>query len=150
MAETKMLEILTELQKDMKAVKSNQETTNEQIAGIYNEMNKKLEELDGNIKEMDIKFAELRKMVLENDAAKNDAQGGGTGIGARGVKHQRTGLESRRAASVDGRTILTKVVLLGFPNELMQPTLQRAAESVRQIVGHSGAQPKIKTLRFFT
>ena len=44
--------------------------------------------------------------------------------------------------------ILTKVVLLGFPNELMQPTLQRAAESVRQIVGHSGAQPKIKTYDF--
>ena len=30
----------------------------------------------------------------------------------------------------------------------MQPTLQRAAESVRQSIGHSGAPPKIKVFDF--
>ena len=41
-----------------------------------------------------------------------------------------------------------QVVLLGFPKELMQPTLQRTAESVRHTIGHSGAAPKIKVYDF--
>ena len=66
----------------------------------------------------------------------------------RGAKFQRTGMSSRRSASAEGRAPRKQVVLLGFPQELMQPTIQRVAESVRQTIGHSGAAPKIKTFDF--
>ena len=64
----------------------------------------------------------------------------------RGAKFQRTGTSGRRAASADGRMPRKQVVLLGFPKELRQPTLQRTAESVRHTIGHSGAAPKIKVM----
>ena len=143
MAEAKMLEILTELQKDVKDVKQNQKTTSEQIAGILKEMNKKFEEFDGKIKEMDTKFAELRKMVLEMQGRQ-----GALGEEERVNKFQRTGMSTRRAASADGRAPRKQVVLLGFPKELMQPTLLRVAESIKQKIGHTGAPPNIKVYDF--
>ena len=143
MAETKMLEILTELQKDMKNVKHNQTTASQQLAGILNEMNQKCKEFDGKIKEMDTKFAVLRKMVLEMKGRQ-----GASGEEERGNKFQRTGLSTRRAASAERRAPRKKVVLLGFPKELMQPTLLRVAESIKQQIGHSGAPTKIKVYDF--
>jgi hypothetical protein len=66
----------------------------------------------------------------------------------RGGKFQRTGMGTRRSACAEGRAPRKQVVLLGFPSELMQPTIQRVAESVRQTIGHSGAAPKIKAFDF--
>ena len=147
MAETKMLEILMGIQADMQDVKNNQEKTNQNIEGMYKEMTKKFEEFDIQIKEMDVKLADLRKNFI-GKFAEVEVEAAGNVEQPRGGKIQRTGLSSRRAASAEGRQPRTQVVLVGFPTELMQPTLQRAAESVRQSIRHSGSPPKIKVLDF--
>ena len=142
-----MLAILTELQKDVQEVKKNQQTTNQQIQAMYAEMTKTFEEFDKKVKEMDVKMAQLRQEVMDK-ISEVEAKTAVEPDANRGMKFQRTGLSSRRAASAEGRPPHTQVVLLGFPTELMQPTLQRVAESVKQTVSHSGAPPKIKAFDF--
>ena len=97
----------------------------------------KLDDLEKRLREEFMsKFAELEEKQNNNEGA------------PRGAKFQRTGTSGRRAASADGRMPRKQVVLLGFPKELRQPTLQRTAESVRHTIGHSGAAPKIKVYDF--
>ena len=111
------------------SAKSNQEMLDKLSA----EFQGKLDDLEKRLRdEFMNKFAELATSGEEE----------------RGGKFQRTGMSSRRSASADGRAPRKQVVLLGFPQELMQPTIQRTAESVRQTIGHSGAAPKIKTFDF--
>jgi hypothetical protein len=109
------------------------------------------EMLDKLSAEFQGKLDDLEKRLraeFMNKFAEMEVQQKAVGQEERGIKFQRTGLTSRRSASADGREPRKHVVLLGFPQELMQPTIKRVAESIRQKIGLTMAQPKIKAFDF--
>ena len=113
------------------------EKMSEEFQGKLNALEQRLRaEFTGKLAEV-----EARATPVEPRMSSSSEEG-------RGAKFLRTGTSSRRAASADGHQPRNQVVLLGFPSELMQPTLQRVAEAVRQKIGHVGCQPKIKVFDF--
>ena len=64
----------------------------------------------------------------------------------RGGKFQRTGMISHRSASADGCAPRKQAVLLGFPQELMQATIQRTAEALGRRLGIHALHQRSKHL----